>query len=470
MNSENQANKTILIKETGSAKNSGSIHLTPEGDLKLDEAALKALGFRLEWSEDGAVGTLTQIADTGTDLTPEELSFASEMTDFSKLIRDTAKKIYDNPEMAFKESFACDLLCAIFESHGFSLERNPKGVHPVTKEPWTMDTAFIATLDGMTGGPSIALMLEYDALPGGHACGHNLIATAGLAAALLLAKRMPQLKGRLVIYGTPGEEGKAGKAHMVEAGMFQDIDVALVSHPGDRWATGSDFLATKTATIVYKGVPSHASAAPEKGVSALDAAVITYNAIELQREHLRSDARVHGFIRDGGKICNVVPDRAEMDWAVRALDNVYMEKLANMIERCAQAGALATGAEMELSWSVPYGAPVKVPTLDHLVLDLAKAMNVGLIKSFDVLGSSDLGNVSFELPTCNLWFAIAGEGTMPHTVEFLEAAGSDEAVESVLNAGKVMALAALRLFNDPALVAGIQEEFIASKQRLIAHS
>jgi len=460
--------KSLKLSDSIQTKQNGSFIISGNGEIKLDEAALRALGYVIHWSEDGAVGTLTKINDDQIVLSEEEMAFAKTADDFDELISEVARKIYDHPQMAFTETHACNLLCEVLTSQGFKIERNLKGVNPDTKEAWIMDTAFTATLKGVADGPTIAILLEYDALPDGHACGHNLIASAGLTAALMLAKQMEVLPGKLVVYGTPGEEGKAGKAHMVEAGLFNGVDVALTTHPGDRWATGSDFLATKTATIVYKGVPSHASAAPEKGISALDAAVITYNAIELQREHLRSDARVHGFIRDGGKVTNVVPDRAEMDWGVRALDNIYMEKLADMVERCARAGALATGADMEISWSVTYGAPVKVKALDTMVIQLAEALNPGLIKPFDVLGSSDVGNVSFELPTCNLWFGITPEGIMPHTKEFLAASGSRESIQPVLTAGAVIALAARRLLKDQNLVDDYKEAFKLSKQRLIS--
>jgi len=460
--------KTLKLSDTIERYQNGSFSISGNGEIKLDEAALKVLGFVIQWSDDGTVGTLTKVKDGEVVLSEEEMAFAATAAGFTELISAVARKIYDHPQMAFTETHACELLCEVFSAQGFEVERNLRGVNPITKEAWTMDTAFMATLRGNADGPTIALLLEYDALPDGHACGHNLIASAGLTAALMLAKQMEVLPGKLVVYGTPGEEGKAGKAHMVEAGLFNGVDVALTTHPGDRWATGSDFLATKTATIVYKGVPSHASAAPEKGISALDAAVIAYNAIELQREHLRSDARVHGFIRDGGKVTNVVPDRAEMDWGVRALDNIYMEKLADMIERCARAGALATGADMEISWSVTYGAPVKVEALDTLVIRLAEALNPGLIKPFDVLGSSDVGNVSFELPTCNLWFGITPEGIMPHTKEFLAASGASESIPSVLTAGTVIALAARRLFKDQKLVQDYKTAFELSKQKLIA--
>ncbi|SCZ80184.1 M20 family metallopeptidase [Acidaminobacter hydrogenoformans] len=462
------AHKTLKLSDGIEMKQNGNLSITGNGDIKLNEAALKELGFIIQWSEDGTVGTLTKIKEGHVVLSGEEIAFAAMAAEFTELISEVARKIYDHPQMAFTETYACELLCEVLSSQGFEVERNLRGVNPDTKDAWIMDTAFTATLKGNASGPTIAILLEYDALPDGHACGHNLIASAGLSAALMLAKQMGALPGKLIVYGTPGEEGKAGKAHMVEAGLFDGVDVALATHPGDRWATGSDFLATKTATIVFKGVPSHASAAPEKGISALDAAVIAYNAIELQREHLRSDARVHGFIRDGGKVTNVVPDRAEMDWGVRALDNVYMEKLADMIERCARAGALATGAEMEISWSVTYGAPVKVEALDTMVIRLAEALTSGLVKPFDVLGSSDVGNVSFVLPTCNLWFGITPEGVMPHTKEFLAASGASESIPSVLTAGTVIALAARRLFMDREMVENYKEAFTLSKQKLIA--
>ncbi len=378
-------------------------------------------------------------------------------------------RIFNKPEMGNEEYAAAEMIVDFLQSLGLSVEKGLSGIHPQSGRQIMIDTAFKASAASAKQGPVITIMLEYDALPMGHACGHNLIAVSGLAALCALLPLMDSLGGKLQVIGTPAEEGGhlGGKIPLLAGGHFSDSDIVLITHPGDRWDTGADFLAISGGRFTFTGVPSHASAAPEKGVSALDAAIMAYTGIETLREHVRADARIHGIIKEGGEAANIVPARASLSYAVRALDQPYVDELKKKIEECVHAGAKATGASAEIHWSFGYSAPINVATLDNLVRDMVISEMIPGISKWEALGSSDLGNIGFEIPTCNLWFQIAPEGILPHTHEFMKAAGSESGYEAALQAGYVMAMAATVLFKDESLVKSIQTEFHAQKGKLL---
>jgi amidohydrolase len=342
------------------------------------------------------------------------------------------------------------------------------GKDPASGSEIQLETAFKAIIKGKSSGPVICIMLEYDALPMGHACGHNLIAISGLAAAASLAPHMDKIKGELWVIGTPAEEGGkfGGKIPLLKAGHFDDSDIVLITHPGDRWDTGADFLAISGGRFTFSGIPAHAAADPQRGISALDAAILAYTNIEMMREHIRPDARIHGIIKEGGTAVNVIPDRAVLSYAVRALDQIYVESLKKKIEHCVRSGAEAVGANVHIAWSYGYSAPINVSTLDSLVLSTAQEEGIEGIKEWEALGSSDLGNVGYEIPTCNLWFKIAPEGILPHTHEFMKAAGGAEGFQSALNAGIILAISAYTLYEHPKLVCSIAGDFKKLKNTL----
>ncbi len=389
---------------------------------------------------------------------------------YEKRLYEINKSIFDHPEKGNQEHHACQQLTSFLNEVGFEVIQGLEGKIPKEDKEVFLDTAFKAVIKGKEPGPVIAVMLEYDALPMGHACGHNLIASSGMAAAIALAPLMKEVAGELWVMGTPAEEGGeyGGKIPLLHAGQFEGVDIALITHPGDRWDTGADFLAISGAQIEFTGKPSHASAAPEKGISALDAAIIAYNSIEMMREHSRSDARIHGIIKEGGTASNIVPERAVLSYAVRALDQPYVEVLKSKIENCVEAGAVATGALGKVDWSFGYSAPINVAELDHMVLDYARLLNINEIKQWEALGSSDLGNIGYEIPTCNLWFKITPEGVLPHTHAFLEASGSKDGFQSALAAGEVLAFSALELFENHEMVSLIQQKFHKEKESLLS--
>ncbi len=454
----------------GDASSEAKALIQSDGTLALPLSALAAqFGYTCDWDEASQTVRLKpgagEKSKTGFDAAEERL--LALVTAKEARLAEIALAIFRQPERGNEEKAASQLLAEELRQNGFQVELGLPGVRPLTDEKVFLDTAFKAIYEGQPGGPTIAIMLEYDALPMGHACGHNLIVISGLGAALALREALADQPGRLWVMGTPAEEGgpKGGKIPLLAAGHFDGADLTLITHPGDRWDTGSDFLAVSGATLTYTGVPSHAAAAPERGISALDAALITYNAIETIREHMRADARIHGIITNGGQASNIVPEKAELKYGVRALDQAYIEVLKTKVENCARAGALATGAKVDITWTYGLAAPINVAALDTLVLEQAKRLGAGPCAKWESLGSSDLGNVGFEIPTCNLWFAISPAGVLPHTHEFMAAAVSDAGIAAAVQAAQAVALSAWALYRDPAKVAAIQAEFAASKAK-----
>jgi amidohydrolase len=211
-------------------------------------------------------------------------------------------------------------------------------------------TAFKAEMAGKGPGPTVTIMLEYDALAIGHACGHNLIATSGLMAAAGLAKVMKDTPGRVFVIGTPDEERGslgAGKVALLEGGHFEGSDVVFISHGTDRWSVDQRLLAMKRANFTFKGKSAHAAASPHKGVNALRGVLLTFNCVDQLREHLRQDVRIHGVVVKGGGPVNIVPELAQAEFACRALDTATMEEAYTKIVRCAKAGELGTGTTLE---------------------------------------------------------------------------------------------------------------------------
>jgi amidohydrolase len=310
-------------------------------------------------------------------------------------------------------------------------------------------------------------MLEYDALANGHSCGHNLISGSGLVAAAALAKLMPGLPGQLVVMGTPDEErGSAGggKVALLEGGHFNGADVVLITHPADRWSLDQRLLAMKRATFTFHGKASHAAAAPEKGVNALNAVQLTFHCADMLRQHVRQDVRLHGIVTKGGDKVNVVPELAQAEFAVRALDTATMDDAYARLGDCAKAGALGTGASLEfVAPRVALTSPVVVaPLIEAARRGLTAAgVEAGQLKDWTEFVSSDLGRVGDAHPTVNVWFKIAPEGTALHSDAMREAAGSPEGWQAAVRAGTAVALTAYEMFTHPQEVEAVKEAFAA---------
>jgi amidohydrolase len=308
-------------------------------------------------------------------------------------------------------------------------------------------------------------------LPNGHACGHNLIAASGLLAAAGLAKVMKETPGRVVVIGTPDEERGSmggGKVALLEGGHFDGADVVFITHPADRWSLDQRFLAMKRAMFTFKGKSAHAAASPHKGVNALRGVLLTFNCVDSLREHLRQDVRIHGIVTKGGAVVNVVPELAQAEFACRALDTATMENAYAKIVNCAKAAELGTGATLEFKEPrVALKATITDPALLETVQANLKTLGIAgnQLKDFDELASSDLGMVSYNYPTVNLWFKIAPEGTALHSDAMREAANTDDAWKSTLTAGKAVALSAYDMLTNPAKLKAVQDGFKEAKAK-----
>jgi amidohydrolase len=364
-----------------------------------------------------------------------------------------SKKIHDHPELGYQEVQACGWLSEFLESKGFHVERGVGGV----------PTAFRATVKGAGAGPTVAIMCEYDALPGiGHACGHNVIATSGAGAGAALAALKSRLPaGRVHVIGTPAEEGGGGKIKLLQGGVFAGVDCAMMIHGFDRTILHQDLLGIVRTGFEYAGKAAHASADPWAGVNALDACIQAFNAVSMLRQQVRPDCRIHGIIDNGGAAANIIPEYAKATFYVRAPRIDTMWELHRRVVACAEGAARATGATLTVILHDMVYEPLK---RNQTLLNLfaANMRDAGLVESepaADRLGSSDVGNVSQVLPTIQPMVAIAPAGTAIHSREFVDAAIKPLAHAGMLAAAKTMALTAYDLLADPARIRAAKEEF-----------
>jgi amidohydrolase len=360
-----------------------------------------------------------------------------------------------HPELAYQEVQACGWLSDFLARQGFKVERGVGGV----------ETAFRGTIE--TGeGPTIAILCEYDALPGiGHACGHNVIATSGVAGAALAAVRAQLPKGRIQVIGTPAEEGGGGKVKLIKGGVFREVDCAMMIHGFDRTLLHQDLLGIVRGTFEFTGRASHASADPWEGVNALDAVIQTYNAISMLRQQVRPDCRIHGIITNGGAAANIIPEYASAIFYVRAPRIDTMWELFKRVTAAAEGAAKATGCTLKITQHDSVYEPMKS---SRVMLDLfaANMKTAGLTEGApipDRLGSSDIGNVSQVIPAIQPMVAIAHNGMAIHTRDFDDAAAKQLARAGMVAAAKTMALTTLDLLAEPARVKAAKDEFAKSK-------
>lgn len=363
-----------------------------------------------------------------------------------------AHDLHAHPELNFAEVHAHDVLTDLLERAGMHVQRHAHG----------LDTAFTARA-GSTG-PTVAVLCEYDALEGiGHACGHNVIATAGVGAGLAAAAVAEQLGGRVVVIGCPAEEGGGGKIALLEAGAFDDVSAAMMVHPADRDLTRMDAIAVAQFRAVTTGAAAHAAAAPQLGRNALDAAVLGYMNVAALRQHIAPDERIHGIFLEAGQAANIVPERAVAHWMVRAATLEDLDALVARVEACLQAGATAAGCGFEFVECAPrYAEMVDNPVLLQHYAEISAALGRPLEEpdaQSRVVGSTDMGNVSRVVPSIHPMLRIAPSGTAIHTVDFAASAVSEEADRAIGDAAQAMAQTVAALWRDPEILASVQMAF-----------
>ena len=363
-----------------------------------------------------------------------------------------SRDIHAHPELMWKEHYAVKILTQKLMTEGFEVEHQPGG----------LETAFVARTHGMNAdGPTIGIIAEYDALPEiGHACGHNLIATSALGAGLALQRVMGELPGTVAVFGTPAEEGGGGKMVMRDAGVFAGVDAVMMTHMAMETVTKPIFLAVGGVEIVMHGKASHAAAAPEAGINALDAIIQTFNGINALRQHIRSDARIHGIITNGGAAANIVPELAVASFACRALDAAYARALVQKLRAVAEGAALATGATLEFKHRGVIEHVQSNDVMARLYGERMKQFGIEpAIHQKDGPASTDMGPLSHHLPAIHPLVQIADLPTAWHTPAFRDAAFSDRGQRGMLLAAKAMALTTLDLLVKPGLLDSVKAEF-----------
>ena len=357
-----------------------------------------------------------------------------------------------NPEIAYQEFKACDHLSHVLEQNGFQVE---KGVGKV-------ETSFLARPDDCRPSrPAVALLAEYDALPKiGHGCGHNLIAAAGLGAAVALRRILGDEAGGLVLVGTPAEEGGGGKVRLAEAGVFEEMDAAMMFHPGSTNIPGKGMLGRIKFKMEFFGRTAHASGSPDRGINALDALVLAYNGINAYRQHLRPDGRIHGIITHGGDAPNIIPDYAAGLFYVRAGGRKYRDELLERVKNCCKGAALATGAEFKIEIDHPVLDPVKRnPSLEAIVKNNMTVLGITVDEDDGRRGSSDMGNLSHYLPATHPYLAIVEPEIPGHSTEFRDATTSSRGRQTLLNAAKMLAMTAWDFLSSPELRERVKRDF-----------
>lgn len=363
--------------------------------------------------------------------------------------------IHDNPETGDNEFKAVDVLTKTLAEHGFQVEKGVAG----------LPTAFVATYQNKGGGPTIGFLAEYDALAKlGHGCGHNLIASADVGAGIALAKSLGDIPATIIVYGTPAEETTSGKLPMTAAGLFDKLDVALMTHPGDRTTVGAKSLALNLIDFTFEGKASHAAASPEKGISALDGVMMLFNGMEYLREHVRSDIRIHGIVTDGGAAANIVPERAAARFYVRGADRDYLNTVVQRVYKVAEGAALATGTKVTIKEIKAYDNKVILESLSQLLLENAKAVGAKqILPPPESTGSTDFGSVTFRVPGAELGIAYVPVGTPGHSVAYVQAGTTPEGHEAVITATKILAATGYDLITNPELLKQVKAEFAAVK-------
>ena len=417
--------------------------------------------------------------------------------------KKTALQIWEYAEVGYKEVKSAALHVQHLKDAGFTVETGIAGI----------PTAFVATYG--TGSPAIGILAEYDALPGinqsasaerdpivgknaGHACGHHLFGTASVSAGIAIKELIAagKLKGTIKVFGTPAEEGGSGKVFLVRAGLFNNLDAVIHWHPDDVNAiTTTSALANKSAKFKFYGISAHAAAAPDQGRSALDAVEAMDNMVNMMREHIPQETRIHYVITNGGKAPNVIPDFAEVYYYVRHPKRKDVVEIFDRVVKAAEGAALGTGTTMK--YDIIGGthdllinkalAETMQANLDKVggvnyteeEIAFAKKIQPTMVAPIDIAtaaqvkpltyinegnsGSTDVGDVSYALPTVGLRAATWVPGTAAHSWQAVASGGTEIGTKGMLVASKTMAMTAIDLMSNPVLLAKAMEEFIKSK-------
>ena len=364
-------------------------------------------------------------------------------------------EIHERPELKFQEHFAAGLLSKAATELGLEVEREVGG----------LKTAFRAEFGAK--GPAVAILAEYDALPNGHSCGHNLIAGAALSAVAGLKSIGGKLPGRVVFLGTPAEEGGGGKIILIDQGALRGVDAAMMAHPTDSEYCTMPALATQHLKLTFHGHGAHAALAPWDGSSALAAVIQTFQSVDAMRLHLRDGSRIHGIITDGGQAVNIIPEHAECLFLARGKTSKYAKEMGARVIRCAEGAAMATGTRLEHVIEGGYKNLINNLSMAHRYAAHTEALGTKSVEAPEntPTGSTDMGDVSHVMPAIHPSFAISrrGEGNC-HEDAFVAHADSQRGYDAMIRVAKAMAMTAYDLLAEPELLAAAKKEFEARKE------
>ena len=376
-----------------------------------------------------------------------------------------ADLIYDYAEKSAEEYKSMELLTDYLQNEGFTVER---GI--------ALDTAFRATWDNCRAAgddeenntaPVLGILVEYDALEDiGHACGHHMQGPAGIGAAIAVKEVMKDYPFKLVIYGTPAEETLGGKIVMLDAGYMKELDLALMSHGSPNTSVDEKCMALENFVVTFHGVKSHAAISPDEGRSALDAALLSFHAIEMLREHVKDDTRMHYTIRNAGGPPNVVPDLTVAEYTLRSYSTSYLNTVVERFYNILKGAALMTDTTYDIQRDLPFKSKIVCHSVNDLLMKNAayeKAPSIAAPRK--KTGSTDFGNVLYEIPGSCIRIAFTKPDAQPHSQEYLEAGKTDKAHDAICYAAKIMADTFCDVITTPGLLTQIKEEFYAAKQK-----
>lgn len=368
------------------------------------------------------------------------------------LLVEVSHEIHAHPEQNYEEFFASELLARAAQKSGFTVDLHAYGA----------ETGFAGDVGS---GPTVCVMSEYDALPEiGHGCGHNVIAAAGLGAAIGLASVAQSAGGRVRYLGTPAEEGGGGKLVMAHNGALEGVDVAMMVHSADADLTSIDAIALQQLVVEYSGRASHAAAAPQHGRNALDAAVLGYMAVAALRQHILPTERIHGIFLRGGDKPNIVPADAATQWYIRSENITSLQDLKPRVVAALESGAHACGCSVSHEWTgTAYADMVTNNSLAALYIANAGSLGRNVEAPSDhhrVVGSTDMGNISHLVPSIHPMIASARPGTSIHTKDFATESKGHLADKAVIDGAKAMAMTAIDYWTSSQAQSAIREEFI----------
>lgn len=382
---------------------------------------------------------------------------------FSEIFEDLKELneyIYKNPELGRKEFKACEAHKNLLKKYGFEVEENYIGI----------PTAYLAKYSSGKKGIKIGYLAEYDALPEiGHGCGHNILGTTSIGAGILLKEYIDEFGGEVLIFGTPAEETFGAKVDMAEAGCFDDIDVAMISHPtGKNHEKSGTSQAMEALQFTFKGKTAHAAGDPYNGINALDGVIQFFNSVNALRQQTKDSARIHGIISNGGEAANIIPDLAVANFYVREATTKEMLKLSERVKNCAKGAALATGTSLEIeNYEYTFKHLVTNEKLSSIYTKNLELQGIKDIPMSDPTGSSDCGDVSHHCPTIHTYFPISKCELTGHSIEFAKATITEEAYQGMKEAIFALVMTGKDILSDPNLLKEIKDEFNQMKKTLI---